>query len=217
MHSSNSSPSKASFLCSRCAMCWKSAVQVGLRDAVETLEFQPFQEARRPKGFPEPTPVGEIKVKRYPAYRLARTEMPAGQLGEGRAFFALFEHIARNKIEMTAPVELTYSTGKEPPSGEAMAFLYEDAELGTPGSQGNIKVMDVPAMTTVTIGVRGDQTAERIEEARERLQHWLDHQDEYKEAGKLRVMGYNSPMVPVERRYLEVEIPIRSSKGSGVE
>jgi uncharacterized surface protein with fasciclin (FAS1) repeats len=185
------------------------ALQEGLRNALETLEFQPFQEARLPKGFPTPTPVGEIKVKRYPAYRLARTAMPSGRLGEGRAFFALFEHIARNKIEMTAPVELTYSTEKELPRGEAMAFLYEDAELGSLGHSGSVEVSDVPAMTTVTIGVRGEQTAERIEEARERLQHWLDQQEEYEVSGKLRVMGYNSPMVPVERQYIEVELPIK--------
>lgn len=190
------------------------ALQEGLREALETLEFTPFQEAKLPKGFPEPTPVGEIKVKRYPAYRLARTEMAPGRTGEGRAFFALFEHIVRNKIEMTAPVELTYATDKELPRGEAMAFLYEDAELGSLGGDGSVKVVDVPAMTTVTIGVRGDHTAERIEDAKERLQHWLDHQDEYEAAGKLRVMGYNSPMVPVERRYLEVEIPIKSKKAN---
>lgn len=189
------------------------ALQEGLRDALETLEFKPFQEARLPKGFPNPTPVGEIKVKRYPAYRLARTEMPAGRSGEGRAFFALFEHIVRNKIEMTAPVELTYSTSKETPRGEAMAFLYENAELGSLGSEGSVEVIDAPAMTTVTIGVRADHSAERIAEAKERLERWLAQQDEYKAAGKLRVMGYNSPMVPVERRYLEVEMPVKNKEG----
>ena len=184
------------------------ALLEGLRAALETLEFTPFQEAKLPKGFPEPTPVGEIQIKRYPAYRLARTEMPRGRLREGRAFFALFEHITRNKIEMTAPVELTFSTDEELPRGEAMAFLYEDPELGSPGREGPVEVVDVPAVTTVTIGVRGDHTAELVEEAQQRLQRWLDQQDEYEVAGKLRVMGYNSPMVPVERRYLEVEIPV---------
>jgi uncharacterized surface protein with fasciclin (FAS1) repeats len=184
-------------------------LQGALSESLETLEFKPFQEARLPKGFLEPTPVGEIRVKQYPAYRLARTEMPAGRLGEGRAFFALFEHIVRNKIEMTAPVELTYSSGKDMPRGEAMAFLYEDTELGSLGSHGGVEVVDVPAMTTLSIGVRGDHAAEAIEEARERLERWLEQQDQYKAAGKLRVMGYNSPMVPVERRYLEVEIPVR--------
>ena len=185
------------------------ALQEGLRQAIETLEFQPFQEAKLPQDFPEPTPVGQIKVKRYPAYRLARAEMPAGRLGEGRAFFTLFEHILRNKIEMTAPVELTYSSERDLPRGEAMAFLYEDAKLGSTGSEGSIEVCDVPAMTTVSIGVRGDLMAERVAEARESLQRWLDHQDDYEATGKLRVMGYNSPMVRAERRYFEVEIPLR--------
>lgn len=193
------------------------ALQDGLREALETLEFTPFQEARLPRGFPEPTPEGEIKVKRYPAYRLARTEMSPGRSGEGRAFFALFEHIARNKIEMTAPVELTYATDKELPRGEAMAFLYEDASLGSAGSEGSVQVVDAPAMTTVAIGVRGSHTAEKVAEARERLQRWLAQQDEYEATGKLRVMGYNSPMVPAERRYVEVEIPVTSEKQSDSE
>ncbi len=143
-------------------------------------------------------------MKSYPDHRLARTSM-TGKGGEGQAFFALFDHIARNSIAMTAPVEMTYDA-----TGRSMAFLYEHARLGKEGPDGNVMVADVPAMTTVSIGVRGDCTPERIAHARARLESWLkQHADRYEVAGPLRVLGYNSPMVPANRRFAEVQLPVR--------
>jgi len=37
-----------------------------LRAALEDLDFRPAREAELPAGFPEPTPVREIELKRYP-------------------------------------------------------------------------------------------------------------------------------------------------------
>ena len=178
--------------------------------------FKPLLEAKLPDGFPEPTPVGEIRVKSYPAYRLARAAR-SGQQADGQLFLTLFKHISRGGIKMTAPVEMTYASGKENdnPEQEAMAFLYENQRTGTPGKDGEVEVLDVPAMTAVSIGLRGDYTPERIGEARGRLEAWLKHHaDRYEAAGPLRVMGYNSPMVPAEKRYAEVEFPVRANAAS---
>jgi hypothetical protein len=42
------------------------------------------------------------------------------------------------------------------------------------------------------------------------LQSWLkQHEDRYEAQGSLRVLGFNSPMVPVVERYFEVQIPVR--------
>lgn len=190
-----------------------AALRSALQEADDVLSFRPLMEAKLPHGFPEPTPVGEIHVKRYPAYRLARASMP-GRASEGRAFFTLFEHITRNGVEMTAPVELTYGAAtSDRPQGEAMAFLYESIRLGKTGKDGAVTVVDVPAMTAVSIGVRGNYTEDKIADAQERLQRWLEeNRERYERAGPLRVMGYNSPMVPAARRYAEVQIPIREKK-----
>jgi uncharacterized surface protein with fasciclin (FAS1) repeats len=189
----------------------EKVLRTGLREAEAILSFKPLMEAKLPEGFPEPTPVGEIHVKSYPAYRLARTSM-AGKDGEGRAFFTLFDHITRNGIAMTAPVEMTFGATKEKaPKGEAMAFVYEHARMGKAGQEGKVTVEDVPAMTALSIGLRGDYTLERIADVRARLEAWLKrHADRYETAGPLRVLGYNSRMVPVDRRYAEVQLPVRA-------
>jgi hypothetical protein len=63
----------------------------------------------------------------------------------------------------------------------------------------------------VSIGMRGAHSAAAVEEARQRLLAWFEERkSEYRPAGPLRVMGYNSPMIPADRRFFEVQIPIES-------
>ena len=109
---------------------------------------------------------------------------------------------------MTAPVEMSYSN-REKPSQVTMAFLYGRADMGSPGKQKSVQVIDVPPMLVVSTGVRGPRTAESIAAARDRLEAWLEtNKDRYSAAGELRVMAYNSPFVPRNKNYFEVEIPI---------
>src|SRR5687767_13294743 len=147
------------------------SIFTGSREAVEILEFTPFQEAKLPQGFPEPTPVGEIQVKTYPKYRLARVEIE-GSSKEGRAFFTLFQHIVRNRIEMTAPVEMTYDSAG-PKREIAMAFLYGSPQIGSLGESGKVQVSDVPEMMAVSLGVRGDYSADQVAKGEQYLQEWL--------------------------------------------
>ncbi len=177
-----------------------------LAEARETLSFQPKMEAKLPEGFPRPTPVGEVRVQQYPAYRLARTAMAGDTF---RPFMTLFNHIQKNDIAMTAPVEMTYS-GKGKEKRSMMAFLYGSRQVGKTGKDGPVEVVDVPAALAVSIGERGELTEARLAAARQRLEAWLKaHAAEYAAAGSLRVMGYNSPAVPRDRRYSEVQIPVR--------
>jgi hypothetical protein len=47
-------------------------------------------------------------------------------------------------------------------------------------------------------------------EAREKLMAWLNQRTgEYVVAGHLRVMGYNSPFVPRDKSFFEVQIPVK--------
>ncbi|MHC4403662.1 MAG: heme-binding protein [Planctomycetota bacterium] len=182
-----------------------------LRAQADDEEFRPIIEADMPSGFPQYTPVREVQIKRYPAYRNAQADASAG-----RAFWTLFSHVKRNDIAMTAPVEMTYADRERPGEG-TMAFLYGRADLGLPGRNGSVEVIDVPPMVVVSTGVRGPRTTESVAEARDRLTAWLEaNKEHYSADGQLRVMAYNSPFVPRNRNYLEVEIPIRPNHPTGL-
>ena len=188
-------------------------MQDALREAKETLAFKPFIEAPLPEGFPEPTPVGEIQIKKYPAYRLARTKLAGAESG---SFWTLFTHIKKQDIAMTAPVEMTYGVGgKDKLQSEEMAFLYRSTKQGKPGKDEKVEVTDVPPIMALSLGMRGDVTRTRLAEAKAHLDIWLrEHDKEYEASGPLRVMGYNSPFVATNRRFTEVEIPVRQVQQS---
>jgi hypothetical protein len=46
------------------------------------------------------------------------------------------------------------------------------------------------------------------------LSAWLAAQTQLEADGPLRVMGYNSPMVPARKRFFEVELPVRWKKAA---
>jgi len=167
--------------------------------------FQPIKEANMPEGFPAPAGVGEIVVKQYPAYRKAETAH-----GPRGGFWTLFQHIKRNDVAMTAPVEMAYRTDVEQPTPTTMAFLYGSQDLGSAGQQGRVSVADVPAMTTVSVGVRGPRTTEAVQQALAQLEQWMqENAERFEASGSPRVMAYNSPFVPRRNNFFEVEIPLR--------
>jgi hypothetical protein len=185
------------------------SLRAGLESTREILAFRPLLEAKQPAGFPSPGALGEVQLKSYPSYRMARTAMDRSD-NDPRAFFTLFNHISQNNIEMTAPVEMTYQTEQGKLAGESMAFLYEDPRLGETGKQDRVEVRDVPPKTVVSVGIRGNDSVRQIAAARAQLERWLElHQEQYQVDGPVRVLGYNSPMVPAARRFAEVQIPVR--------
>ncbi len=188
-------------------------MQDALREAKATLAFQPVIEAPLPEGFPEPTPVGEIQIKKYPAYRIATTQMAGAESG---AFWILFTHIKKNDIAMTAPVEMTYGEGaKDKLQAKAMAFLYRSLKQGKAGTDEKVEVIDVAPIMALSLGMRGEVNKTRLAEAKAHLETWLkEHAKEYEASGPLRVMGYNSPFVAANRRFTEVEIPVRQVQPS---
>lgn len=180
-----------------------------LTEVVSDLRFEPVREADLPEGFPEPTPVGEIVLQSYPAYRMARTSMN-GEGGNG-AFWKLFGHIQENEIAMTAPVETTFDMDGGAPAEATQAFLYGSRTLGETGAKGPVEVVDAAPSTVVSIGLRGYERRERIERARDKLERWIANKPGWRAAGPLRTMGWNSPMVPADRRYFEVQIPVTNA------
>jgi len=183
-----------------------------------------FREAKRPCGFPPPGPVGTVIVKDYPAYRLARTQ--AGETdhatGPNQMFGPLFNHIRRNDIAMTAPVEMEYaktsltSTDAGSVAGTnaltSMGFLYAEPFLGSTGpdpSDSRVVVEDIPAMTVVSVSLRGNYTPRNFAAGADVLRDWFStRSDQFRVAGSPRYLAYNSPFVPGFFKLGEVQIPV---------
>lgn len=183
---------------------WRAA----LVEARDILRFEIEEESPIPEGFPEPAPVGEVRLQQYPTYRLARTDMT---LLEGTAFLTLFNHIKERDIAMTAPVELTYAADGNATKKTAMSFMYRSTQQGRLGTAGKVQVMDSPAHMAISIGIRGSANKERVADARRRLEAWLQaHRDTFEATGPLRVLGYNSPFIAEKKQFSEVQIPVRA-------
>jgi hypothetical protein len=166
------------------------------------MEFEPRMEAPLPEGFPGPGPVAQVVRKRYPSYRAAR----AG----GDAFWTLFNHIKKNDVAMTAPVEMTMDDGMRM---KDMAFLYESAGQGHSGKQGDVAVLDLGAREVLSVGLRGRRSRTAVTRAKLLLQSELERQG-LRADGPFRVMGYNSPMVPAGQQFWELQGPIAEATGS---
>lgn len=176
-------------------------------------------EANLPQGYPAAGPVDEVVVKTYPVHRLARVRSEGGTDG---MFWKLFNHIKRNDIAMTAPVEMSWGndTAVQPgdkPVGEpkAMAFLYREPTLGNAGADPNdaaVMVEDVPEVKVVSIGLRGSYGKKTFLRGYEKLTAWLAEHPEWQASGSPRTLGYNSPMVPGFMKFSEVQIPIVPSE-----
>jgi hypothetical protein len=184
------------------------ALREDLTRWISDLRFRPRMEASLPPGFPElPTPIHEIEVRSYPAYRMAVADMDGR--GDQGAFWKLFQHIQANEVAMTAPVETTYAEEGLDGGPQRMAFLYEGPNQGRTGEAGPVNVVDVPPAQVLSLGVRGNDTASAIADAEAELRRWLDRHQEWRVDGPFRTFGYNSPAVRGLRRCFEVQVPVR--------
>ena len=170
-----------------------------------------FSEANLPVGFPQPGPINEVVIKDYPAYRLAKVTS-AGK--ENGMFMQLFRHIERNKIAMTAPVEMSWHAedGRLAENPEMMAFLYAAPTIGQAGGDPKdprVVVDDIQPIKVVSIALRGSYDASTFERGYKQLQAWLADHPEWVAEGEPRTMAYNSPFVPGFAKVSEVQIAIR--------
>jgi uncharacterized surface protein with fasciclin (FAS1) repeats len=171
-------------------------------------DFKVRVEAPLPQGFPGPGPVGEVVVKEYPRYRMARAE------GGSNAFGTLFMHIKRNDIAMTAPVEMTMvPSARDDLVAKDMAFLYESTAQGRAGRDGAVAVQDLAPMTVLSVGLRGPLTSETLARARDALEAELAGRSGFERAGPFRQLGYNSPFMPERDRFFELQLPVKARDG----
>jgi hypothetical protein len=175
------------------------------------VSLSPFmiREAPLPQGWPELTPVGEIRVQTYPVVRAAVVSAEQAGGGMEPMFYTLFEHIQERGIPMTAPVDMGFADSGAERGMSSMAFLYRSPAEGTLGAAGRVQVVDSEPATFVSIGVRGDYTAEFFAAQVQKLRAWLAAQEVWRAAGAPRYLGYNSPFIPRFVRYGEIQIPVR--------
>lgn len=177
-------------------------------------------EAPLPDGYPEPTPPGAIDLKEYPSVRRAEFRQESARGMNARmnvGFWPLFNHISRNEIPMTSPVEIEFDgvfddleTLKPQPDGAwTMSFLYRSKDLGPIGDDGPVNVVDTPAITVLSVGVRGSYGMNVAREGVAALKPWLDGQREWEIAGEPRIFHYNGPSIRDENKWSEIQVPVR--------
>jgi SOUL heme-binding protein len=159
------------------------------------------EESPLPKGWPAPGPFNEVSRKQYPAYRAAFTK--EGNPNGG--FWKLFQHIERQKIPMTAPVEMKLDPADTSAANmEQMAFLYQSPETGKTGADGeHVEVRDVPKAEALSYAWQGGRDKQAVAHARAAIDARLKELG-LKAAG-YRLLGYNSPFVPRARQTHELQ------------
>lgn len=178
-----------------------------------------------PEGYPAPTPPAMIELKTYPAVRRAECSgKGASDMGLVKSFFPLFNHIKKRQIAMTSPVEMEYrrdGDGKPLPAlpvadcDWTVSFLYRKPDLGQPGNDGQVKVIDAPAVTVVSIGMKSGGGSAVVQEGLEALQQWFEGQDAWEPAGDPRSLIYNGPGAPFAHAWSEVQVPVRRKPQGG--
>lgn len=168
-------------------------------------------DTKLPVVYPAPTPPGAIELKHYPTIRRAEftSDAAPGLMGQ-RGFWPLFQHISRNDIAMTAPVEMEYADTNEDERIDrwTMAFLYHTPENGPAGEDGQIVIVDTKPKVFLSLGVRGTQGWTGVTKLAERLDAWLAENPEWKRTGQPRTLGYNGPNVPRADQWWEVQVPV---------
>ena len=166
-----------------------------------------IKEGPLPEGFPPPGPVGRILEKTYP---LCRTFSAEGN----SAFMRCFAYLSKQQHEMTAPVIMDYR--KTDPSADAnsgdvarMHFVLQDMSLDEPKQDGPVLVADLAETRVLSIAVQGEMTDRALQDARKALEAEAASRANISVAGPMRVLGYNSPMVPRQKRFWEVQLPIK--------
>ena len=166
-----------------------------------------------PNGFPPPTADGVIEIKQYPEYRAATVQIN-GDLANAssRGFSPLFRHISSNDISMTAPVETRYPAATLQSSvaegRAAVSFLYRSLDIVPQEVAQEVQVETIPAMTVVSVGVRGGYDYDLYTRSIEQLQNWLAEHPEYAIAGPPRRFFYDGPYIPNYLKRSDIQIPV---------
>jgi hypothetical protein len=175
-----------------------------------------IKEGPLPEGFPPPSEVGQVVEKSYP---LCRTYSAEG----GNAFMRCFTYLTKHKHEMTAPVIMDYKRREPSDKPQAIAnfdaldinrmhFVLERPLLDEPKSEGAVAVADMPTMRVLSIAFQGQLSADTREQAEKKLAAEIESRKDLTVVGPYRVLGYNSPFVPKDKAFWEIQVPITDVK-----
>jgi hypothetical protein len=176
--------------------------------AEEAQEFKISEEAPLPEGWPRPSLPGLIRIKTYPAARLAWVRSVGG---ENPQFMTLFRHIKERQIAMTAPVVMEYDAsgpGEAELGQTAMAFLYRRTDQGEAGQFGRVAVETDAAVQVVSVGLKGPYWESRFAGKMKDLRAWLAAHPQWRATGRGRVLAYNSPFKLFWKKYSEVQLEV---------
>ena len=177
------------------------ASSVHAEEVLTDTEPKYISESPLPSGWPTPGPYGVVVEKSFPNYRAALIDARNRNLG----FWTLFNHIKRNDIPMTAPVEMGMeAVGPERMRMRTMAFLYESASVGALGKDGrHVDVVDLPAIRALTYAFQGRDTKENVNRARQAIER--EQADLGVAISRYRLLGYNGPGIPDAQKTWELQ------------
>ena len=148
-------------------------------------------------------PVGKIEIKTIPESRVLMSEMDGNYYNTKNILFrALFNYIQDNQVSMTVPVEAEIDSSK-------MKFYLgtKDKVKDLPDRK-NVRVVNIPGRTVVSIGIRGAYTKDNFGKALEKLEAWLKENKQYVQKGDAYGVFWDAPFMPWFLKRSEVHIPI---------
>ena len=182
-------------------------LEEGLAKAMKAAAFKIIEEAPLPAGWPSPSLTGLVRIKAYPGVRAARVKSG----GDNDQFMALFRHIEAKRIPMSAPVVMDYPAAAGTSTAKQMAFLYAEASKGPTGTFDKVEVVDDAPLIVISVGIQGSYSQSNAKKAAAQLRQWLKGHPEWREAGPVRVLAYNSPFHFPWNKYSEVQIPMKAN------
>lgn len=171
-------------------------------------------DTKLPVGYPAPTPPGAYEIKHYASVRRAEFTSGSGMGINGQnGFWPLFQHISRNDIAMTAPVEMEVTDNDQDgePDRWTMSFLYHQISDGPTGKDGEVVIVDTEPMTYLSLGVQGRRDQSGWDDLADKLDAWITDSGEWERVGMPRVLGYNGPNVRPADQWWEIQMPIKRS------
>ena len=92
---------------------------------------------------------------------------------------------------------------------EDEAHLAEGLQFNLEAEGHDVEVLDVPAMSVVSLGWRGRPSRGEVTAAHADLRAWIAARKDLEVAGAPRLLSYNGPSTPTSRACSEVQIPVR--------
>jgi hypothetical protein len=154
-----------------------------------------------------PTAVGVCELKVLPAGTLLKSE-GSGEYFENAngLFMPLFRYISSHDIKMTTPVEAQVDSA-------AMYFWVAKGERPkVTGSEGGVKVIEVPERQVASMGGRGGYDRKNFEATRDALLAWIGKRADVEPSGPAYPVYWNAPFVPWFLKTYEVHIPVGPKK-----